>query len=102
MEMTETMKRAASVVTAIGVIGGGAFYLDTRHASAEKVMKMEASGRVQTIFNLVDQAQRDGPAPWLCRAIAAEFVALCTDMPQHYLCTDPEAQDELLAKAGCQ
>jgi hypothetical protein len=69
---------------------------------ANDVASMKTEGKVQTILGYVDQAFRDGSAPWLCRAIEQEFINLCTDSPDHYLCKDPDAKRELKAKAGCQ
>ena len=101
MGLTTTVKSAAATVTAIGTIGGGALFLDNTHAPAEQVDQMQAANRVGTILDLVEQAAHEGPAEWICRSIEAEFAALCTEMPNHYWCDDPDAKRELLAKAGC-
>lgn len=109
MELAATLKTAAAVVTSVGVIGGGAFVLDERHAlrtelnsHAGEFVAYRAGGRVNTILELVEQAHHEGAAEWICRTIEAEFVALCTELPDHYWCTEPDAKRELKAKAGCQ
>lgn len=102
MELTATIKSAAAVVASLGTIGSGALYMDHLHAPREQVMRMEAAGRVNTILELVDQAHREGPAEWICKTIEGEFVALCTQIPDHYWCKEPDAKRELMAKAGCQ
>lgn len=93
--------KAAAVVTAIGTIGGGAIGLDMRHASQQSFSEHIASDSVKVILQLVEQAAHDGPALWLCRAIDEEFIALCTSLPDHYLCRDDDAKIELKEKAGC-
>jgi hypothetical protein len=102
MSLSATVANAATLVTAIGAVGGGALYLDNAHFPREAGMAMQAAGRVNTILGLVKEA-RDGDSPdWLCRAIDAEFIELCTESPDHYLCKDPDAKRELKTKAGCQ
>ncbi len=101
MELPSVLTDSAKVVTAIGLIGGGAYVLDERHASQEEFEQFVSSSRVQTILDLAEQSKREGSPGYLCRAIHAEFAALCTEQPKHYFCTDPDAKRELLAKAGC-
>lgn len=101
MEFTATIKSAAAVVAAIGSISGGALYLDHLHAPREQMEQMQSADRVNTILQLVEQAHHEGADDWLCRAIEAEFIQLCTDRPDHYLCVDPDARHSLKRKAGC-
>ena len=100
MALSATLTKAATVVTAIGTVGGGALYLDHRHAPAETVGEIKAELRVDRIFRLVDQASANGSPKWLCDALDKELVTLCTDEPDHYLC-GTDARRELKAKAGC-
>ena len=93
--------QAAATLIAIGSIGGGAMTLDHLHASQVWANQHEAEHRVRTIFTYMEQAQRDGPADWLCRAIEEEFISLCTEVPRHYLCRDPDAKADIKQKAGC-
>ena len=96
-----TLTQAATVITAIGVVGGGALTLDHLHASQSWANQHVGEHRVRTIFQYMRQAQRDGPADWICNAIAEEFISLCTEVPDHYVCRDPEAKDDIMSKAGC-
>ncbi len=102
MALTATIKSAATVVTSLGIIGAGALTLDNMHAPQEQVDRMQASNRVGTILELVSQAANQGSAEWICRAIEAEFASLCTEMPDHYWCDDPDAKRSLFEKAGCR
>lgn len=97
MEISAGLVKAAAMVTAVGTISGGAFVLDSRHAPYSVVGEM----RVGSIFDLVEIAQRDGPSDWICRAIDQEFIKLCSDDPDHYLCRDDEAMEDIKDKAGC-
>jgi hypothetical protein len=101
MELTATIKSAAALATSLGAIGGGALYLDHLHAPREQVIQMQAANRVNTILELVEQAHHEGSAEWICRTIEAEFVSLCTELPNHYWCTNQDAKRALTAKAGC-
>lgn len=96
------LTQAATVVVAIGGIGGGALTLDHLHASQLWANQHEAEHRVRTIFTYMRQAQRDGPETWLCNALEEEFINLCTEVPEHYLCRDPDAKTDIKAKAGCE
>jgi len=107
--VTTTIAKMTGLAGLVGIVVSGVYKLEERHAPRSavdevhaEVQSVKASGRVETILDLVDQAHREGAAGWLCRAIEAEFIQLCTDMPQHYLCTDPEAKQELKRKAGCE
>jgi len=101
MEQAAIIK-AASIVIAIGTIGGGALTLDHLHAPRETVERMQSQDRVRTIMDLVETAHHEGKADWICRAIEEEFAQLCTETNgQHYFCTDKEAKKALKAKAGC-
>lgn len=95
------LTQAAAVFVSIGTIGGGALTLDHLHASQAWATQHDGEHRVRTIFQYMRQAQRDSPEDWLCNAIEAEFIALCTEVPDHYLCRDPEAKDDIESKAGC-
>lgn len=57
--------KAATIVTAIGTIGGGALYLDNAHAPVERVEKLEASATVQSIQNWIRTAALLGNTPAL-------------------------------------
>lgn len=92
--------QAAKYVTAIGVIIGGGLAAEDRYAPAQAVSEIKSELRVDRIFRLVGEAQANGSPAWLCNALDAEFVALCTEQPEHYLCGD-EARRELKAKSGC-
>lgn len=102
MGLAATVIKGSSVVTAIGVIVGGGFALDDRHAKQDEFDAHVSSNRVRTILDLVEQSKNDGAPGYLCRAIESEFIALCTEQPNHYLCTDPDAKRELVSKAGCK
>ena len=101
MSVAATVIKASSVVTAIGVIVGGGFAMDDRHAKQSAFDTHVSSNRVRTILDLVERSRNDGAPAYLCRAIESEFIALCTEQPNHYLCTDPDARRELMKKAGC-
>lgn len=90
----------AKYVTAVGVIIGAGFAADERYAPASTVSELQSQLQVDRIFRLVDEAQANGSPAWLCNALDAEFVELCTNEPEHYLC-GTEARHELKAKAGC-
>ena len=100
MEVTTTVKGAAAVVVAIATTGGGALKLNDMHAPREDFNQHVSSDRVRTILDYVDRAKRER-SDWICRAIESEFIALCTELPDHYLCTDPSARKDLKKKAGC-
>lgn len=91
----------AKAVVALGVIGGSTLTLDRLHVSQNDYDTFVSSSRVQTILSLADQSQAEGSPGYLCRALTAEFVALCTEQPKHYFCTDPDARKEIMLKAGC-
>ena len=97
MEISAGLVKAAAMVGAIGTISGGAFVLDSRHAPYSVVSDMRVGG----IFDLVEIAQRDGPSDWICRAIEEEIIKLCSDEPDHYLCRDHEAMENIKDKAEC-
>jgi hypothetical protein len=94
------LAQAAKYVTAIGVILGGGFAAEDRYAPATAVSEIQSEMRVDRIFRLIDEAQANGSPDWLCNALDAEFVELCTDEPDHYLCSS-DARDGLYEKAGC-
>lgn len=92
---------AKGLTVALVAIGGGAIGVDQRYAPRSEVTSLKAEQRVQAILNLKDQAQRDGAETWLCRAIEEQFVLLCNELPDHYLCRDPEAKRDIMQKSGC-
>jgi hypothetical protein len=75
--------------------------LEIRYALASDFDRHLARERVQTIFDLLEQAQENNSPDWVCRAINKEFIDLCSESPDHYLCDDPDAKREILTKAGC-
>jgi hypothetical protein len=95
-----TLGQASKVVAAIAAIGGAAIGMDVRYAPASAVSEIKADLRVDRIFRLVGEAQANGSPAWLCNALDEEFVALCTEQPEHYLC-GVDARREMKAKAGC-
>jgi len=99
MEFT-AIKGAATVVTAIGVIGTGAYTLDERHAPRSQVQKMEAGQHVQAIQGWIQAARQEGPSAYVCDAIVQELIELCSEAPNHYLCSE-KGQQDTLARAGC-
>lgn len=96
-----TLTQAAAAIVSIGAIGSGALTLDHLHASQAWATQHDGEHRVRTIFQYMRQAQRDGSEQWICNALEEEFIGLCTDVPDHYLCRDPEAKDDIMTKAGC-
>lgn len=89
----------AAILSSIGSVGGGALYLDHLHASSADFQKHLSEQRVQTIFSYMDQISQRGPQPWLCRALDEEFIALCTELPNHAMCDDRRT---IIEKAGCR
>ncbi len=89
---------AAAVVAAIGSIGSGALYLDHAHASSSDFEKHLSEQRVRTIFSYMDQISQHGPQSWLCRALDEEFIALCTELPDHAMCED---RQDIMEEVGC-
>jgi len=100
--MAINLTGAAATITAIGAIGGGALTLDHLHTPRAEFDAYVSGNRVQTILSLAEQSRSEGAPAYLCRALVAEFAALCTEMPDHYFCADPEARNEIMTKAGCE
>lgn len=99
MAISTTVKSAAAVVTSLGIVGGGAITLDSRHAPATIV----ADIGVMEIFDLVELAREDGPNEWICDAIDKKIIEVCSENPDHYLCdSDRVAVTDLKKKAGCE
>jgi len=96
LTMTGAIVKAASVVTALGTIGGGALILDSRHAPMS-VMSDLAVGQV---LDLVDRARQEPDSDWLCQATEEELIKLCSRTKGHYLCR-VDVQKDLKRKAGC-
>lgn len=94
--------KAAAYVLATGSIGGGALALDHMHVPAGWAKSHEADHRVRTIFELADRSKMSGSPDWLCDAIEQEFIALCSENPEHYLCKDPKAKSDIKRGAGCE
>lgn len=102
----------AKTVTAIGVVGGGALTLDrlheprgaADHVRAEvtaEITGIQSDLRIDRILDLVNESRADGGPDYLCDAIDKEIVALCSERPDHYLCS-PDTRRELKNKAGCK
>lgn len=102
MAIASKLKNAAAVVTSIGAIGAGAYALDERHASQEEFNAFRSSARVSTILELAKESEQAGGPDWLCKAIDEEIIALCSEIPDHYLCRPgSDAVEKLKEKAGC-
>lgn len=100
MALSATVVQAASVVAAIGTIGGGFVIVESRYAPISVMGDLA----VMQLFDLVDQAQKSGPAPWICEAIDKEIIRLCSQQSEHYLCGDDgkEARQDIKRRAGCE
>jgi hypothetical protein len=94
--------KVSATVAAVGAVGGGALTLDNLHVPSSWAESHEADHRVRTIFELADRSFEAGAPDWLCDAIEQEFIMLCTDAPDHYLCEDPEAKKDIMEGAGCE
>lgn len=102
MSVLTALADAKGAIGAVAVIGGGALGLNALHVQQEEFDDYVSANRVSIILEIAKDAKAEGSPPWLCRALEAEIIALCTDMPKHYLCTDPDSKREIRAKAGCQ
>lgn len=100
MDIAGGVKTIAAVAVGLGTVGGSAIVLDSRHYPMSSGMAMEASQHVQVIQNWLRAARTEGPTPTICGAIRAELGELCTEQPNHYLCS-VESRRELLKDAGC-
>ena len=101
MEISGAVAKAAATVTAIGVVGGGALTLDSRHVAQHDFDAYVSSNRVQTILSLANESKDEGAPDYLCKALEAEFAALCTEQAGHYFCDDPQVKKDIVKKAGC-
>lgn len=101
MGILAALNEAKGAIVAVTAIGGGLFVMDSRHFPMEDGVEMQSSNRVNTIIELVKQAESSGRQDWICNAIEKELIALCTEQSNHYLCTDPQAMANLRARAGC-
>lgn len=99
--LLSTLNEAKGVIVAIAAILGVGITAETRYFPMDDGVAMQSADKVRAIYDLVEIAQRDGPQAWICRAIDEEHLALCTELPGHYLCTDPDAFPAIKAKAGC-
>jgi len=108
LELTEIAK----ALTAVGLIGGGALTLNALHEPKGEVDKARAEFRAETrslqtdlrvdrIRNLVKDARAENSPDYLCDALEAEIIQLCTSEPEHYLCKN-NTPDELIQRAGCR
>lgn len=109
-----TITKAGAVVTGIGVLATGAWKLaapavvqelDARHAlrSDFEQHRMEANtqAHVNAIQGWVRAAREEGTSEYICDAIQAELIELCSEVKDHYLCSD-KARTDTLRRAGCQ
>lgn len=108
MSLLTALNEAKGAIAAVALIGGGAIGMDARHPKYSdldgvraEVMSLKADTRVRDILHLRDQARREGAPEWLCKAIEEQFVLLCNESPDHYLCRDPAAKREIMSSAGC-
>ena len=92
--------KAASVVGAVAIIGGGTLTLDHLHASSADFKQHLSEQRVQTVFSYMAQIDANGPVDWLCRALDEELYQLCSELPEHAMCRDG-AREGILDEAGC-
>jgi hypothetical protein len=91
---------ASKFVALVGSIAAGAWVLDDRHAPRSQVQKMEAGQHVQAIQGWIMAARAEGASPYICDAIRFELAELCTEAPDHYLCSADGMRDTL-RRAGC-
>lgn len=101
MGILTALNEAKGAILAVTAIGGGAITLNGLHVSQGDFDEHVSSNRVRTILELQQQSAREGGPGYLCRALEAEFAALCTEHPEHYFCADPNAKREIMAKARC-
>jgi len=101
MGLLTALNEAKGAILSCAAIGGGALTLNGLHVSQTDFDQYVSASRVQTILQLQDQAAREGSPAYLCKALEAEFAALCTEQPHHYFCEDPDAKESIMAKAGC-
>lgn len=118
MSILTALNEAKGAICAIALIGGSWVTLDSRHdpkgASdkaveyAERIeqrLDSEVTGirsdlRISRILELAKQAKAEGSPIYLCNALDQEFILLCSEQPDHYLCS-AETQAEIKSKAGC-
>lgn len=102
LKLIEMMPKPVRNFSIGGVVIGALFIShELRYAQASTVSAMEQSGRVNTIQNWIRAAREEGQSDFICDAIDAELIALCSDNPKHYLCK-PETQKQIREKAGCE
>ena len=112
MTVLTALNEAKGAIAAIALIGGGIITLDARHdpkGAAEKVQQeldLEVTGirsdlRINRILQLMKDSQAEGAPDYLCNALEQEIISLCSEQPNHYLCS-PQTQAEIKSKAGCQ
>ena len=101
MGLATFLKGLAATAVALGTIGGTALAVDKLYVDQGTYDKHVSSNRVQTILSLASESEREGGPDYLCRALHAEFAALCTEQPGHYFCEDPATKQEILFRADC-
>lgn len=109
--MALALKEAASAVTCLAIVGGGALGMNELHEPRGEVEKvraefhaetagLQADLRVDRIRSLVRESRDENGPVYLCDAIDAEIIALCSENKDHYLCSDSVIR-QMKAKAGC-
>lgn len=101
MGILTSLNEAKGAIVAITAVGGGGIALNNMHVNQDDYDAYVSGNRVQTILSLAEQSKNEGSPAYLCRALQSEFAALCTELPNHYFCEDPDARKEIMAKAGC-
>lgn len=105
MGILSALNEAKGAILAVTAIGGGAVGLNQMHVNRGEYEEFVSANRVQTILQLAKDSRDEGGPAYLCRALEAEFVALCTERPDHYFCKGQEgfeAKRDVLAKAKCE
>ena len=105
MGILASLSEAKGAVLAVTAIGGGAIGLHQMHVPRAEYDEFVASNRVQTILQLAKDSRDEGGPIYLCRALEAEFIALCSEQKNHYFCSGQqgaEARKDILAKAKCK
>lgn len=114
MEIAGIVKTTGVVITGVGVIAAGTWQLaapavvqemDKRHALRadfeQHRMDADAQAHVNAIQSWIRAAREEGQSQYVCDAIQAELIALCSEVRDHYLCSD-KARTDTLRRAGCE
>ena len=99
MEVSTTVKTGAAIVTSLGVIGGGAVSLDTRHVRADDFEKYIEQQQMDYERSYVRELKReirdvqgaladDPDEPYLQDALLELIDELCEYRPDDKLCDD--------------